>query len=73
MRFIPGRQRWDAQGCLNKEVEQETGESVDQDIDQVVAQNIILMEIVVQGKADISYRTIGGRTFKPCPFYAFKG
>lgn len=71
--FIPGRHRWDAQGCLYKEVEQDSSGEMDQDINQMKAQNIILMEIVVQGKADISYRTIGGRTFKPGAFYAFKG
>ena len=39
----------------------------------MVAHDIILVEIVVQGKADIRYRTIGGKTFKSCPFNALQG
>ena len=45
---------------------------MDQDIHQMVSKNMISVEIVVQGKAEIRHRTIGGRILESCVFNAFQ-
>jgi len=60
--FIPGTKRWEAEGCFYKEVEKDAGGDMDQDINQMVSRDIVLVDKVVQGKADVSYRTVGRRT-----------
>ena len=46
---------------------------MDQDVNQTVAQNVVGVKIVVQGKTDSSYWTSGGKAFKPCLRNVLKG
>ena len=42
---------------------------MNKDIDQMVTFDIVLMEIIIQGKTKLGHRTIGGETFESCPGY----
>ena len=37
---------------------------MNQDIDQAIAANVAALKIIIQGKADVRQRAIGGGTFK---------
>jgi hypothetical protein len=46
---------------------------MDQDINQMVAQHVVLVRKVVEAKADIRHWTIRGRALKSCPCNASQG
>ena len=46
---------------------------MDENINQMIAIKIVLVEIVVQSKTDICRRTVRSGTFKPCLCNAFDG
>ena len=46
---------------------------MDQDVCPMVARNIVLMKVIIEGKADVGDGTTGGQTFKSRFLNAFLG
>jgi len=70
VRLSRKRQRINAQRNPQKQIEKDAGHYMDQDVDPVVAGDVVLMEIVIQRKAEVGHRPIQGNSPKAGPFNA---